>query len=203
MLTSCLTVAALCLAVGCTQPADSLGASTSNKAWPAPLADPLGWRILPNIRFAIFSAADPRDHDVTFACSSGGGPLRIFYNLAPNAPREGRLVLAAGNVSHSFAAELSEVRATPPPDGSASVTPGELQGVTAAANVPPDHPVIVEFLRTGELSVDWAGRTLRLDAGAQDRRDLVALWSDCARPATVEPLQPPRIMEAPERPKTS
>ena len=95
------------------------------------------------------------------------------------------------------------MRATPPPDTRALGNPGELQGIVVAANLPLDHPIVAEFLRSGKLSVDWGGRILRLDAGPEDRSDLDSLWYDCAGPPEAEPLRPLRIMEAPERLKTT
>jgi hypothetical protein len=92
--------AAAALLVACTQ---------AGVAPPAAGASPGRWEMMPNIRFAVFSAAgDLRQHDVTFSCDASER-VRVYYVVAPDemlAPPQ--LVLRSGRVSETLTAEQYE-----------------------------------------------------------------------------------------------
>lgn len=175
-----LAAALALLAGGCLPQGGDATPAKVEQAIPAaaPLAKPYGWRILRPIRFAVFSATDLRDHDLTVTCQSPDR-LAFYYDLPPQAPRQGRLRLTSGDLSAEFAGEVGERRATPPPTGRPPDGEGPLLGIQISSYVPIDHPVLARFFADGRLSADWGGHALNLDASAEDRRDLEALWRSC------------------------
>ena len=136
------------------------------------------WSILGLVGLAAFSAPGSRDHDLTLACA-GPGELRLWFHVPPDAaPKDLGLLLRSGGFTAVLPAEWHEMRATPPPGGSAPHA-GSLLGYELSATSRFDLPVVAQFLRTGKLQVRSAGRTLVADAEPLELAALATLLNGC------------------------
>lgn len=137
----------------------------------------LGWQILPNIRFAVFSEADPRRHDFVISCS-GTGDVRIFLYAPPHGGRgDHPLILRSGSAAASLTADLGEDRVTPPPATAPAI--GDLLAIVVGADTRLDAPALAGFLGTGRLTASWGAYSINLDAALGELALVRAMLAGC------------------------